>query len=421
MPRKKRNEGTRAPNGAASIYLGKDGRWHGRVTMGLRDNGKPDRRHVNAKTEAEVIAKVRALEKDRDAGRTKRPGRAWTVAKWLDHWLENIAAQSVRPKTYAGYQSAVRRHLIPGLGAHATDRLNPEHIERFYALMARKEANGKALKPGTVHHVHRTLRAALNEAVRRGQIVRNPALIAKAPRLIEDEIVPLTVQEATAVLAAASMRRNGARFAVALSLGLRQGEALGLQWDDWNEQQGTLTIRRAIQRHTWRHGCDGTCGRKRGADCPDRHGGGLVVVPTKSRAGRRTVGVPPALGRALALHRESQRAERHVAANLWSEGGWMFTQPTGRPVDPRADLTEWHALLAAAGVRPARLHDARHTAATMLLVLKVPTRAVMDVMGWSQASMAARYQHVPIEVLTNIAGQVAGLLWGETSPTWPDA
>jgi integrase len=96
----------------------------------------------------------------------------------------------------------------------------------------------------------------------------------------------------------------------------------------------------------------------------------------------------------------------------------MFTQPTGTPVDPRADLKERHALLAAAGVRPARLHDARHTAATMLLVLRVPTRAVMDVMGWSQASMAARCQRVPIDVLTDIAGQVAGLLW--TEPTDDD-
>ena len=75
--------------------------------------------------------------------------------------------------------------------------------------------------------------------------------------------------------------------------------------------------------------------------------------------------------------------------------------------------TEARALLAAAGVRPARLHDARHTAATMLLVLKVPTRAVMDVMGWSQPGMAARYQRAPVELLTDIAGQVAGLLWAK--------
>ncbi|MDP9798316.1 integrase [Catenuloplanes nepalensis] len=392
---------------AASIYQGSDGRWHGRVTMGVRDDGRPDRRHVSAKTEAEVTRKVRDLEKDRDAGRTKRPGRAWTVEKWLDHWLENIAAGSVRPKTYAGYQTAVRRHLIPGLGGHRTDRLQPEHIEKLYAAM-----RSRNLKPGTVHHTHRTLRTALNEAVRRGQIVKNPVLVAKPPRLEEEEIEPLTVIEAQRVLAVAAKQRNGARYAIALSLGLRQGEALGLQWRDVNEEASTLAIRRALQRHTWRHGCAGECGKKRGADCPQRHGGGLAIVDTKSRAGRRVVGVPQPLMQALIAHKAAQDAERAAAGDLWHDADWVFAQSGGKPLDPRADYEEWRDLLKAAGVRPARLHDARHTAATMLLVLKVPTRAVMDVMGWSNASMAGRYQHVPAEVLNGIAGQVGGLLWG---------
>ncbi len=406
MPRKKRQEGTRAPNGAATVYLGNDGRWHGRVTMGVHDNGKPDRRHVSAKTEAEVLQKVRALEKDRDAGRTKRPGRAWTVEKWLKHWLEHIAGPNVRPKTLAGYQTAVYRHLIPGIGAHRTDRLQPEHIERLYAAMRLRN-----LKPATVHQTHRTLRAALNEAVRRGQIVSSPARIAKAPRLVEQEIQPLTLDEAQQVMSEAMSRRNGARFALALALGLRQGEALGLKWPDVDFDAGTLTIRRALQRHTWRHGCAGTCRKRRGADCPARFGGGLAVVDTKSRAGRRVVGVPAPLMKALKDHKTGQDAEKDTAAELWHDGGWVFAQPTGKPTDPRADYAEWQDVLRAAKVRPARLHDARHTAATMLLVLKVPTRAVMDVMGWSQASMTTRYQHVPKEVLSGIAKQVEGLLW----------
>jgi len=97
-------------------------------------------------------------------------------------------------------------------------------------------------------------------------------------------------------------------------------------------------------------------------------------------------------------------------ADLWHDGGWLFAQPTGKPVDPRADYTAWQALLKAAGVRAVRLHDARHTAATILLVLKVPPRAVMDVMGWSQVSMTSRYQHVPAQVLSDIAASVGGLL-----------
>jgi integrase len=172
-------------------------------------------------------------------------------------------------------------------------------------------------------------------------------------------------------------------------------------------------VRRALQRQTWQHGCDSAepCGRKRGADCPKRHGGGLVILPPKSRAGRRTVSLPPSLVPVLLEHRDAQAAERRQAGDLWQDNGWVFAQPNGKASDPRADYAEWKDVLTTAGVREARLHDARHTAATTLLVLQVPHRAVMDVMGWSKMEMAKRYQHVPDALRRNIAAQVDGVLW----------
>ncbi|HEX5405329.1 MAG TPA: site-specific integrase [Pseudonocardiaceae bacterium] len=289
----------------------------------------------------------------------------------------------------------------------------------------------------------------MNEALRRRHIVENPVLIARPPQLVEPEIVPLTVDEARRILDMAAQQRNGVRFALALALGLRQGEAIGLKWDDLDDTATTITIRRALQRQTWRHGCSDphACGAKRhkvrpcregcklhkracpapcgptcaahARHCPDREDGGLVEAEVKSRAGRRIVSVPPQLHTWLDRHRMDQAAERETAGTVWRDGGWMFAQPTGRPIDPRADYQEWRDLLTAAGVRPARLHDARHTAATMLLVLKVPVRAVMDVMGWSEASMASRYMHVPDELKHEIAGQVAGLLWSAPAEPGP--
>lgn len=88
----------RRPNGASSIYQDKDGGWHGRVTVGTRDDGRPDRRHVRGKTEAEVTTKVRRLERERDSGTVRKPGQRWTVAAWLTHWVENIAGPAVRDK-----------------------------------------------------------------------------------------------------------------------------------------------------------------------------------------------------------------------------------------------------------------------------------------------------------------------------------
>src|SRR3954464_548490 len=133
MGRKKRPEGTRAPNGASSIYLGKDGKWHGRVTMGVKDDGKPDRRHVERKTEGEVIRAVRTLERERDSGKARKAGSGkWTVEKWLLHWFEHIAQPNVRYKTQTYYSTAIHKYLISGLGAHLLEKLEPEQIEPSY-------------------------------------------------------------------------------------------------------------------------------------------------------------------------------------------------------------------------------------------------------------------------------------------------
>jgi integrase len=168
----------RNANGRSSIYRNAEG-WHGRVTVGVRDDGRPDRRHVRGKTKAEVTAKVSKLEKLRDENRVPKAGQRWTVAKWLTYWIENIAVPpNVSENAHSGYGVDVRKHLIPGIGAHWLDRLEPEHLEKLYVKMQR---NG--LAAGTAHHAHRTIRNALNEAVRRGHLGRNPVLLAKAPKV----------------------------------------------------------------------------------------------------------------------------------------------------------------------------------------------------------------------------------------------
>ena len=132
MPRN-RKQGTRAPNGTSTIYYSEyDNRWHGRVTVGVLDNGQPDRRHVKRKTKTEANKAVQKLEQERSAGKVRKPGNAWTVEQWITHWIENIAAMAVRYKTLAGYRSAVKVHPIPGLGAHRIDRIEPEHFETLY-------------------------------------------------------------------------------------------------------------------------------------------------------------------------------------------------------------------------------------------------------------------------------------------------
>ncbi|WP_328860692.1 tyrosine-type recombinase/integrase [Streptomyces sp. NBC_00306] len=397
---------TRQPNGRSSIYFGKDGKWHGRVTVGIRDDGTPDRRHVERKTRAEVTAAVSELEKQRDTKTVKKPGKAWTVKAWLTHWIENVAPLAVNDNTMVGYGVAVRKHLIPGLGAHRLDRLKPEHIEAFYAKM---QSNGS--KPATAHQVHRTLRTALNEAVRRGHLGKNPVQLAKAPKTGEYEVEPYSVKEVQRLLQAAGRHRNSARWAVALALGLRQGEVLGLKWEDVDLEAGFLVVRRSRHRAQYAHGCADPCGRKAAGYCPHKQRTNPELSTTKSRAGRRAVGLPEQLVDLLRAHLKAQEGERAAAGKRWEENRLVFPDEQGRSPSHRRDWAEWKSLLTEAKVRDGRLHDARHTAATVLLILGIPERAVMGLMGWSTTAMAARYQHMVDAVRTDIARQVDGLIW----------
>ncbi|WP_406050685.1 site-specific integrase [Streptomyces virginiae] len=399
------NKRTRQPNGRSSIYLGKDGKWHGRVTVGVRDDGSPDRRHVERKTRAEVTTAVRKLEKEREAKTVRKPGKAMTVKAWMTHWIENVAPLGVNDNTMVGYGVAVRKHLIPGLGAHRLDRLTPEHIEIFYAKM---QANGS--KPATAHQVHRTFRTALNEAVRRGHLGKNPVQLAKAPKTGDYEVEPYTVKEVQRLLKAAGRQRNSARWAVALALGLRQGEVLALKWEDVDLDGGFLVVRRSRHRPQYAHGCAEPCGRKAGY-CPQRRRSNPETSTTKSRAGRRVVGLPEQLVDLLRAHRKAQETERQAAGKRWVKGDWVFPNEHGCSPSHRRDWVEWKALLVEAKVRDGRLHDARHTAATVLLILGVPERAVMGLMGWSTSAMAARYQHMVDAVRSDVARQVDGLIW----------
>lgn len=463
-PRNKR------PVSVAIIGPDKAGRYCAFLTVGVKANGRPDRRKRSGRTPDEVADKIRQLEDEMTArGRVAKPGRVPTVAEWLQRWLDEIVSDLRAGTLYRAYGWAIRRHLVPGLGAHRLDRLEPHHIEKLYRQL------GERLSASSVHGVHRVLRAACNEAVRRGVIASNPVLIARSPRLNEDEVTPLHVDEVRRILAVCEERRNGTRWTIGLPLGLRQGEALGLPWmkparstrdtpHGLDPETGYLTVGQKAERRKWRHGCGderacaarrcrtqpcrswhhgcGTapCGReprscpdrqygpcrthKRGcpicpsdctrhaSSCPQRTGGGIVMSDPKSRAGRRRIALAEQMLSRIKTHRKEQLAERLAAGPLWEDHGLVWCQPDGKPIDARQDWAEWKEILKEADVRNARVHDGRHTAATMLLLQGIDSRTVMEVMGWGDAGQLKRYQHVVDELRAEAARRVGDLLWG---------
>jgi integrase len=376
----------RRAQGEGSVYQDKAGQWWAVLDNGWR-GGKRDRRYRRAATKTEAVRKLRDLIAAQDAGTLPGKGRSPTVAGWLRHWLDEIAVRKVRPSTLRGYRTVVEKWLVPHVGSYRLDQLRPEHIERCYATLARQ-----GLASGSVVKAHRVLSRALKVAEQRGMVPRNPAKLVDAPSLHREEVRPLERGEARRVLDVAGQRRNAARWSVALAIGLRQGEALGLRWDDVDLDQGVLQVRVALQRVT---------------------GQGLVLVEPKSAAARRSIALPASLVAQLREHRQSQRQERLRAGSEWADHGLVFPRQNGRPTDPRRDWAEWKALLAEAGVRHARLHDARHTAATLLLSQGVPARVAMGILGHSQITLTlGTYSHVVPELAASAAASMNEALWG---------
>ena len=377
----------RGANGRSTIVKQDDGRWHGFVSMGAKGDGSRDRRHVSAATRAAVVEKVKSLEAKRDAGMVRASGKAMPVDEWLDYWAENIASVRVRARTLATYRTMIRLHLNPYVGKRRLDQLQPEHLEQTY-----KQLLDKGLSPASVLRVHRMLHRALKIAMQRDRVARNVATLVEPPRQERPKTPePLDVEECKRVLAAAEGLRNSARWTVALALGLRQSEALALQWKDIDLDRGVLSVRRGLHRVP---------------------GEGLVFTEPKTDRSRRTIAVPAPLIEALRKQRVAQNEERLVAGTEWDDWDLVFAQPNGRPLDKHSDYEAWIKLLNRAKVRHIRLHDGRHTAATLLLTAGVHPRVVMELLGHSQMRTTTDiYSHVMPALAQEAADRMAKTLW----------
>ncbi|WP_167502253.1 site-specific integrase [Streptomyces malaysiensis] len=407
-------------NMESSIYLGNDGWWHGRVTMGVKNDGSPDRRHRRAKTEPAVRRKVKELEKLRDESRAPVAGRKPTVAEWMTTYLTTIASLKLKPRSLDDYWSKTRNDIIPGLGQHRLDKLAPEHLERLYADMLEE---GHA--PSHVLKVHRILSRALKIAHRRRIIVENVATLVDPPSVDETEANPFTTEEAKAFLEAAAKRPNFMRWAVGVGMGFRQGETLGLRWSYVDLEAELFHPHWQLQRLTWRHGCKDphACGTrlhrfepcppdcathknyKRGCPkpcpeqcerhasaCSERKGGGLVFTRPKTKKSQNPVPIPPPFIPYLLEHKAQQEEMRTAAGDGWEEHDAVFTRPDGRPLDPRADWEEFKELLEEAGISDRRLYDgSRHTAGTILNELGVDMPTIMEILRHTQISQTRRY------------------------------
>jgi integrase len=385
--------------GYPKIRQGDDKLWHAWVTVGTKGNGRPDQRHVKRRTRGEVEDRVEELLTQRKSGAVVKPGRAPTVEAWLTTYFDTIAPRRCDPSTIVGDRSLAKTWVYPRYATTRADRFQSTDLDAIYTAMADAgRADSSILK------LHRIMSRALEQARRRGVVTRNVAKDTDPPSVKRGEVVPLDEDAANAVLDAAAGRRNAARWAVALAIGLRVGEALGLRWSYVDLDAGEIRVWWQLHRRAFRHGCGyAPCGRRRGGNCPQRTlplrrgevqlRGGLILKPPKGKS-KRTIPIPAELVEQLRAHHEVQDLERQFAGGAYTDHDLVFASPLGEPVDPGADDDEWHAVLKAAGVPRARVHDGRHTAATLLIAQGHPIEVAQEILGHSDIRITRGYSHV---------------------------
>jgi len=357
---------TRRGPGEGSIYERQDGRWEGAVHVGYEGNRRV-RTFAIGHTRREVSDKLDVLLR---AHREQRPipdGRA-KLGPFLRRWLDETAKPTIRASTYDSYDDIVALHLIPGLGRIAVARLTPAEVQGF---LNKKLASG--LSPRRVRYLHAVLRRALVTAERWGMASRNVAKLVDPPRVIRHEIRPLTPEGARRLLDAAADDRWLGLYVTALGTGLRQGELLGLRWDDLD-----LDARRLAVRHTLA-----------------RVGGALTLLEPRTDRSRRSVVLPEFVVAALRAHRTRQRVERLVAGSRWTDSGHVFATTVGSPQDAAAVTRAFKRALVRAGLPESRFHDLRHAAATFLLGRGFTLEDVKDLLGHSSITLTSNtYGHV---------------------------
>lgn len=358
--------------------------WLVRVFLGRDAAGK--RKFHNktvhgTKRDAErYCTKVRS---EQQSGTFVEPSRA-TVSEYLVRWLDTSAKIRVRERTWNDYKSLVDRYIIPALGARKLANLQPAEIQRLYAdLLA------KGLSARTVRYVHSTLKSALNQAVRWGELARNPAGVVEIPRLERLERRVLSSDETVRFLQQAAGTRWYPLWYLLTTTGLRPGEALGLKWSDLDGTK--LRVQRTLVwvKKTWK------------------------LEDTKTDRSRRTVLLPESTLMVLHSHRAKQAAARLARGAAYNISlDLMFATDRGHPLDYRNTVQRYFKpLLAQAGLPPIRLYDLRHTHATQLLRENIHPKIVSERLGHSSTVMTMDvYSHVLPDMQEEAATKVDSLL-----------
>ena len=350
-------------HGEGSIYQRKDGRWAASITL---EGGK--RKTFYGKTRREVQEMLMKALHEQQQG-ILATGPKQSVKDYLNYWLEEVHGASLKLSTYALYRRHLDNHLIPVLGHIQLQKLTADQVQAF---CSKKSKEG--LSAGTVRLLHTILYAALQDAVRWKRLAINVCDAVTLPRLTRPEIQPLDQEQAQQLLEAAKGNRLECLLTLAIATGMRLGEILALRWEDINIEERMLRVRHTV-------------------DYVPGHG--KVESEPKTEHSRRSIMLPQFVIDALKQHRAYQLESRLKAGATWREQGLVFPNRRGGYFSRMRLYALFKQLLKEAGLPDMRFHDLRHSAATILLSMSVPSKVVQEILGHSNIGTTMNiYGHV---------------------------
>jgi integrase len=357
--------------------------WYARLSLGYDGQGRRIRKTVYGETKAEVAEELRKLQAEHDAGRLV-DSEGITTGEYLTRWLNNTAKNRVRAATRRRYKQLVELYLVPILGGVKLSKLTPLHVEQCYASMERGDDKRKPAGATTRRAAGTILSIALRHAVRVKLLPHNPAADVAKARPTEREMRVMTEQQARRFLEAAKPHRHYALFALALGAGMRQGELLALQWGDIDFEKGSVEVKRSLSQV----------------------GNEFIVKEPKSKAGKRTILLPPFVLTALRDHRTAALKAGQITAPVFCTRTGTFTSKNNivrqvfRPLIKKANAAAVKAAgktISEPGPIPAdiRFHDLRHTHASHLIAAGHSIKAVSRRLGHADITITLKvYAHL---------------------------
>jgi len=362
----------RRANNEGTITKRKDGRWQVRITVGYDPiTGKPIRKYFYAKKQKEAEAILTEMKQKLRTGTYVEPSKI-RFGEWILKWLDVYVKPNVKPETYTDYYDCVTKHINPGLGHYELQDLNNIIIQEYYnqkRVSGRLDGTG-GVSARRIHMMHQLINGSLKKAVKLHMIPINPAEDIELPPLKYKEFETLSADEVKRYLDAAREDRLYAAFLLELTTGLRRSELLGIPRDCFDPVKGEIRIVQTLKR------------KKLAGEEKSR----LIISEPKTQKSKRTIPLLPEVVAEIKRFQAIQRQERLFYGPKYKDSGLLFTSQIGTPLEPRGFNRRHERILKKAGLKHVRVHDLRHTFATLLLQNGESPSNVSEILGHARTS-----------------------------------